>query len=175
LTSIVPYFNVFLGICGAVPWKEESNKKVSHFLGNNNLKINHQQKNVFNSNLVRHKSIFEVVADAQNDIYNLHAYDRNNTPIFYDVAYIPNYKNSVYMNSLFRNIKENYNLDLIEESDDEEDFEDDRENKYVDLTKKIRMECVFHNKFKRWVPINVINDKSTKLVYVHNLPELNIL
>ena len=30
------------------------------------------------------------------------------------------------LNSLFRNIKENINLDYIEASDDEEDFEDTR-------------------------------------------------
>ena len=40
----------------------------------------------------------------------------------YKVACIPNYKTSMMMNALFRNIKENRNLDLLEESDDEEEF-----------------------------------------------------
>jgi hypothetical protein len=40
------------------------------------------------------------------------------------------------MNQLFRNIKENKNLDYIEESDDEADFEDVREDRFVDLKKK---------------------------------------
>lgn len=35
------------------------------------------------------------------------------------------------MNKLFRKIKENDNLDSIEESDDELEFEDQREDKYV--------------------------------------------
>ena len=37
---------------------------------------------------------------------------------------IPDYKTSVFMNDLFRTIKENKNLDLLEESDDEEDDND---------------------------------------------------
>ena len=73
------------------------------------------------------------------------------------------------MNSLFRNIKENSNLDLIEESDDEEDFEDIRENKYVDLNKKIVMECVYHTKFRKWVPIKVINDINFEIVNISTL------
>ena len=35
------------------------------------------------------------------------------------------------MNSLFRNIKENKNIDYIEESEDESDFENTSEDKYV--------------------------------------------
>ena len=60
------------------------------------------------------------------------------------------------MNSLFRNIKENRNLDAIEESDDEDDFYDMRMDKYVDLTKEIRMECVYHSKFRRWIPYKTV-------------------
>ena len=35
------------------------------------------------------------------------------------------------MNSLFRNIKENNNLDTLEESDDEDDFENTNPSKYI--------------------------------------------
>ena len=35
----------------------------------------------------------------------------NDNNSYVDVVYIPNYKTSVYMNSLFRNIRENNNLD----------------------------------------------------------------
>ena len=41
------------------------------------------------------------------------------------------------MNSLFRNIKENRNLDLLEESDDEEEFENTSLDKFVDLDKEL--------------------------------------
>ena len=58
------------------------------------------------------------------------------------------------MNALFRNIKENNNLDLLEESDDEDDFEDVRIDKYVDTDTQIIMECKFSHKFKSWIPLN---------------------
>jgi hypothetical protein len=60
------------------------------------------------------------------------------------------------MNGLFRNIRENKNLDAIEESDDEEDFQDSRIDKYVDLKKTLSIECVFNQKFKKWVPKKVV-------------------
>ena len=88
--------------------------------------------------------------------------------VYYDVAYIPNYTKSVFMNGLFRNIRENRNLDYIEESDDEEDFENTREDKYVHLNKELFMECSFHTKFKRWVPIRVV-DKRDKVVHISKL------
>ena len=45
------------------------------------------------------------------------------------------------MNELFRNIKENSNLDLLEESDDEEEFENVNPDKYVylEILKKIKI------------------------------------
>ena len=56
------------------------------------------------------------------------------------------------MNSLFRNIKENRNLDALEESDDEDEFEDTREDKYVDTTKRINMVCEYSAKYRSWIP-----------------------
>ena len=61
------------------------------------------------------------------------------------------------MNKLFRNIKENSNLDAIEESDDEEEFQDNREDKYVYLDRSFNMLCEYNNKFKKWCPIKVID------------------
>ena len=57
-----------------------------------------------------------------DDIYELHHLN-NNTLEFYDYAFIRDIKTSIFMNSLFRNIKENQNLDFLEESDDEEEFQ----------------------------------------------------
>ena len=111
-------------------------------------------------------SIFQVRADIQFDIYHLYAYGQTG-PAYYDIAYIPNYKSSVFMNGLFRNIKENKNLDYIEESDDEDDFENCKEDKYVDLKKIVYMECVFNPKFKRWVPVKVVN--TNKMVQIFKL------
>jgi len=114
------------------------------------------------------KTFFQVSADPQYDIYNLFAYGNNNRPVYYNIAYIPSYKTSVFMNSLFRKIRENKNLDYIEESDDEEDFQNTNENKYVDINKKLVMECVFSNKFKKWIPLRVV-DNRTKVVHIYKL------
>ena len=105
------------------------------------------------------KAIFKVKADIQNDIYNLFCSDENKQK-FYQIAYIPDYKTSVMMNSLFRNISENMNLDTLEESEDEEDFENIDLDKYVDLDKCFTMECVYNNKFKMWVPEKVVKNKN---------------
>jgi hypothetical protein len=102
--------------------------------------------------------IFIVSADIQNDIYNLvdpndlSNYDISNKLI----ASIPDYKTSVFMNALFRNIKENRSLDALEESDDEDEFENTNIDKFVDLTKKIKMKCIFNYKFKKWTPIECV-------------------
>ena len=116
----------------------------------------------------RQIAIFKVMADLQFDIYNLFCYGRNKTCVYYNVAYIPNYKTSVFMNKIFRKIKENDNLDAIEESDDEEDFENIEYDKYVDLKKHVFMECKFNMKFKKWVPIRIVHPDQ-KVVHVSML------
>jgi hypothetical protein len=75
------------------------------------------------------------------------------------------------MNKLFRNIKENDNLDALEESDDEDEFEDDRADKFVYLDKSYKMYCVYNNKFKKWVP-NKIAHENAKLVNRKDLNEI---
>jgi len=71
-------------------------------------------------------------------------------------AMVSTYKCSVFLNGLFRNIKENANLDLLEESDDEEEFENAELDKFVNLDKTILMECVFLKRFQKWQPVKVI-------------------
>lgn len=95
---------------------------------------------------------FIVKADVINDIYNLYTKEKGGELKFHSIAFIPDYKTSVQMNNIFRKIKENGNLDLLEESDDETEFEDMRYDKYVDLEKTEQMYCVYHPKFKKWVP-----------------------
>ena len=102
----------------------------------------------------RQKCLFWVKADICYDMY--HLYVQKDT--LYQYAFIPTYKTSLMMNKIFRNIHENNNLDFIEESDDEDDFEDIRDDKHVDLKKKVLMECHFNRKFKKWVPIGIKTD-----------------
>jgi hypothetical protein len=47
-------------------------------------------------------------------------------------------------------------LDSLEESDEEDEFENIQIDKFVDLNKIIKMRCIFNYKFKKWVPISVI-------------------
>ena len=103
--------------------------------------------------------IFKVCPAVQPDIYELYCNDNDNkTEVRYGIAMIPTYKSSVFMNKLFRKIKENDNLDLLEESDYEEEFQDNRENKFVNLEKHIYMNCVFNKKFNKWEPVKVVDN-----------------
>ena len=95
--------------------------------------------------------IFTCKPDIQNDIY--HLYTPNNE--YVGLAAIPDYKTSIMMNRLFRIIKENNDLDALEESDDEEEFENSNVDKFVYLDKSHKMICNFNNKFKKWVPIKI--------------------
>jgi hypothetical protein len=114
------------------------------------------------------RAVFEVKADLQYDIYHLYAYGKGSTRVYCGIMSIPSCKTSVFMNGLFRNIKENRNLDAIEESDDEDDFQDMRLDKYVDLNKTVAIECIFNYKFKRWTPIRTVQT-SDKIVHISKL------
>jgi len=109
-----------------------------------------EPKSLYKNEFKREK-VFKVTADTQTDIYNLF-----NGDTFYDIAYIPTYDCSVMMNTLFRNIKENINLDSIEESDDEDEFENDKTDKFVHLDRSYDMVCSFNNKYKKWVPLRLV-------------------
>jgi hypothetical protein len=96
--------------------------------------------------------IFMIKPDIQNDIYNLCSLSGD----FIEYALIPDYKTSVMMNKLFRNIKENECLDNLEESDDENEFENVNIDKFVYLDKCYKMNCAYNYKFKKWVPVSVV-------------------
>ena len=53
------------------------------------------------------EAVFKVNADIKQDIYNLHCLNNERKEIFYNIAMIPDYKTSVFMNDLFRTIIEN--------------------------------------------------------------------
>ena len=94
---------------------------------------------------------FVICPDTQNDIY--YVLRSSDEPITANtmIAHIPNYKTSVMMNALFRNIKENRNLDALEESDEE----DEALIPLVDVNKRVRMSCTFSARFKRWQPVGL--------------------
>jgi len=104
---------------------------------------------------------FLIKAETSDDIYTLYLRSKKSGNMeTFNQALIPDYKTSVLMNSIFRNIKENANLDLLEESDDDEEFEDISENKYLLSDIEHIMKCVYNRKYKLWVPCE-INEKGT--------------
>lgn len=138
-----------------VPTIELNNTK-----NKDNTSIN---KNINNNNTFVNKNsqfkIFIVTPDIQNDIYylkyeNYNRFENNDNKLL--LAHIPDYKTSVMMNKIFRKIKENDNLDFLEESDDEDEFENINIDKFVDLNKSVKMKCFFNNKFKRWTPFEIL-------------------
>jgi hypothetical protein len=118
----------------------------------------------------RQGTCFEVKADLQNDIYHLYSFGAKSKRVYCGLAYLPSYNSSVFMNGLFRNIKENRNLDALEESDDEDDFQDSRPEKYVDLEKTVVMECIFNRKFRKWMPVKAVYQKEKgRVVHIGKL------
>tara|TARA_B110000093_G_scaffold69659_1_gene75585 strand:- start:2862 stop:3908 length:1047 start_codon:yes stop_codon:yes gene_type:complete len=159
----LPYVNVFTHRkINPVILPAQPNKSTMFQFDTVPLKMN------FKKPQYKYKTIFQVVADIQYDIYHLFAYGKNNSRVYYNLAYVPTYNSSVSLNNIFRKIRENESLDYIEESDDEEDFENMNEDKYVDLNKVVSMECTFHYKFKKWVPERIVYD-NTKIVHISQL------
>lgn len=113
------------------------------------------------------KAVFRVSPQIQTDIYNLFFY-KDGKEEFYDIAFIPDYATSVLMNKLFRNIKENENLDTLEESDDENEFENEKEDKYVFLDRSFKMNCQYNYKFKKWVPLSLAA-KDSRIITTNKL------
>uniref|UniRef100_A0A6C0ARU8 Uncharacterized protein n=1 Tax=viral metagenome TaxID=1070528 RepID=A0A6C0ARU8_9ZZZZ len=101
------------------------------------------------------ESIFLIRPDIQDDIYYLYSLNSHRKEEQVGIAHIPDFKTSSMMNKLFRIIKENNNLDALEESDDEEEFENDKVDKFVKLDTSHKMVCQYNYKFKKWLPIRL--------------------
>jgi len=109
------------------------------------------------------QKIFVIKANIQNDVYHMYVINEVGQLEEHDITNIPDYKTSVMMNKIFRKIKENYNLDALEESDDEDEFENIREDKFVDLNKSVNMICSYNSRFNKYVPVSITN--STNIVH----------
>lgn len=179
-TELKQAFLTSNGVCVGLPIIEnsfESAIKTASTLKYNIYSV--QNRNVYatnstyNSVLYRnmdvdtHKHIFAVKADLQTDVYYLYVKNKSNLLEKYDITMIPNFKTSAFMNSIFRKIKENKNLDALEESDDEDEFENIREDKFVDLNKCVHMECSYNAKFNKYVPLCLTNNQN--IVSIHQL------
>jgi hypothetical protein len=109
---------------------------------------------------LKKEQIFIIRPDIQDDIYYLHVLDNELKEKNIGTTHIPNFDTSVMMNKLFRIIKENENLDALEESDNEEEFENVDIDKFVKLETTYKMLCQYNYKFKKWMPIRLVNNNS---------------
>lgn len=101
---------------------------------------------------------FMVQAAIKSDMYELY-YKDNNKHRFYDTAFIDTFKTSIFMNNIFRHVKENAVLDKIEESDDEDEFEDISLDKYLIKDKSCNIMCEYSLKFKKWIPVKISDNQ----------------
>ena len=118
-----------------------------------------------NERIIIEKKIYAnllVKPELQNDIYEVFSQGTDDL-ISQGLMYIPDYKTSVFMNKLFRTIKENDNLDALEESDDEDEFENISPDKFVDMDTTYVMNCLYSNKFKYWMPLDITKSPITKV------------
>jgi hypothetical protein len=118
----------------------------------------------------RQRSVFRVVADAQHDIYRLYAQPAGRGAVqFYDIAGVSSLRTSIFLNSLFRRIRENADLDAAEDSDDEDTFQCASDDKYLarDVS-HVDMECDFDARTRRWIPVAVA-PPSARLVLMASL------
>ena len=141
-SEIVPYLNHV--------YKKRQEQQSANLLGSSILFPRTDLDHNVQSRLKN--AVFKVTADIQNDVYHLFATDG-----YINIAYIGSRDSSVFMNGLFRTIRENENIDYGEESEDEEMFQNTSLDKYVDLKKEYKMHCVYHTKFRKWVPISVVD------------------
>jgi hypothetical protein len=153
---IVPYLNH--------NYKKNTSKTVTPVVSSIQVQELVPRKDIDYAAAARKKeAIFLVGADLDDDIYHLYCYGA-----YFDLAYIGTRKESKYMNGLFRNIRENSNVDLGEESEDEDLFQNVNPDKYVDLEKRVKMNCVYNPRWRRWTPVSVAADNS-RIVNVKEL------
>jgi hypothetical protein len=160
------YFSkqIILLFCMSSTNKDELIKNISNLSYNvfaicyRNINNNYSQIVPINKNIKEDFAVFTIYPDLKDDIYTLYIHGTNGLTE-YQKAYIPDYKTSVMMNNYFRIIKENKNLDLLEESDDEEEFENINEDKFVYMNRCFNFKCVYNKKFKKWTPVKKTNEK----------------
>lgn len=131
-------------------------------------KIENKPKTEPRTNTKQHitfRKTFKIRPCIQCDIYEAYCKDEE----LVGTLCIPNYTTSVMMNSYFRNIQENNNLDALEESDDEDTFQNIDITKFVKLNAEEYFECEYNNVFKMWVPVQY-KDKNT--VCDNDLPSI---
>lgn len=115
------------------------------------------------------ETVFAMMADPTYDLYRLYAAGYGGLLEFYDYACVIDRATSKWLNSEFRLIRENANIDAIEESDDEADFNDVRDNKYTNLEKQIVVRCRYIKRLQKWIPVVGSSSLLKNVVHKHRL------
>jgi hypothetical protein len=97
-------------------------------------------------------AVFAVKALPDQDMYNIFLDATLASP--HGIAAVPTFQDSVMLNRLFRHVRENANLDLLEESEDEEDMD---RGDAVDVDRVVRMRCVYLPRFGKWKPTDAVS------------------
>ena len=167
-TSQIAYTNKYIVFTS--PFMSTNYKEIELIVNTSQFTIDYIQSRNINSetflnfsfkNVKRYEKLFAnfiVKPEIKSDIYSLYTNEMGREE-FYNIACIPDYKTSIMMNSLFRIIKENKNLDALEESDDEDEFENINQDKYVFLDKKYNMRCEYSHRFKKWIPREITHQQ----------------
>lgn len=104
------------------------------------------------------KYVFLVKANIEPDSYTLYGKDAinyNSKQLHrIGIALIPTYQDSIRMNTLFRRIRENMNIDFIEDSEDEDDFENIEPEKFLLPNVEYKMYCSLSAN-NRWIPESI--------------------
>lgn len=164
---VMPYKNSILNDEPNLPTKNNNSLTTN----NKPNETKYENRNPPQRNILKREVVFMVKPDIQNDIYHLYCLNNALEEEYYNIAHIPDYKTSVFMNGLFREIKENSNLDALEESDDEEEFENEKEDKFVHLERNYNIICSYNYKFKKWVPIKLA-ESNPQIVFMKELPNI---
>lgn len=108
------------------------------------------------SELEQQTFVFSVRPNQEPDSYSLFGIDKATRQRKYaGKAIVCSYEQSKKLNSLFRVIRENDDIDLIEESEDEDTFEDIDERKFIKRHANIKMYCKLNAKFRKYELLSV--------------------
>jgi hypothetical protein len=112
-----------------------------YLLNNQHTEIKH------NDNQIDNSKIFWVQADNVVDIYYL--FTDNEDLLYVGIACIQTLKTSLFMSSIFRNM-------TLSEIEMINDYDDEYKINKIDVEKRVRMNCVYNTRFKKWTPVSIV-------------------
>jgi hypothetical protein len=112
------------------------------------------------------RCVMLVKPEVEEDVYSLWS-DRQ-----VGHALVPDYKTSIMLNSIFRNVKENGDLDLLEESDNEDEFENTDTDRFLRVKEGMTMLMQYMPRFNGWRPCELVSKPPTISTEVERLQSM---